>query len=241
MKKASPSHKKCQVCGKLFSSSDLFPAASVRGSISELIREENEGWNKEGYICQADLAKYRGQRVERLLVSERGELTSLEKDVVESLREHEILASNTEQSYENDTTLGQRLADKVATFGGSWHFIIIFSCILFGWILVNSTTLLSSGFQSDTFDPYPYILLNLVLSCIAAMQAPVIMMSQNRQDAKDRTRATHEYQINLKAELEIRHLHEKMDHLLSHQWERMMEIQQLQVEMLTELDSRRSQ
>jgi uncharacterized membrane protein len=122
------------------------------------------------------------------------------------------------------------MADHLASFGGSWTFIIIFGSILLMWIGLNSLLLLKKP-----FDPYPFILLNLVLSCLAAIQAPVIMMSQNRQEAKDRLRSQYDYQVNLKAELEIRHLHDKIDHLLSNQWERLVEIQQIQIDLLSEL------
>ena len=115
--------------------------------------------------------------------------------------------------------MGEALADRIATFGGSWKFIIVFGSVLGTWIVINALVL-----RAKPFDPYPFILLNLILSCLAAIQAPVIMMSQNRQEAKDRLRSEHDYRINLKAELEIRHLHEKLDHLLSHQWERLAEI-----------------
>lgn len=132
--------------------------------------------------------------------------------------------------FEGKLTLGQRVADKVAVFGGSWKFIVTFMCILGLWIIVNSIVLIWKP-----FDPYPFILLNLILSCIAAIQAPVIMMSQNRQEAKDRLRAQHDYQVNLKAELEIRHLHEKVDHLIFKQWQRLLEIQEIQTELMEEL------
>ena len=131
-------------------------------------------------------------------------------------------------------TFGQRLSDKIASFGGSWKFIIIFFFILVFWISVNSLIL-----AFKPFDPYPFILLNLILSCLAAIQAPIIMMSQNRQEAKDRLRASHDYQINLKAELEIRQLHQKLDHLLSRQWERLVEIQEVQIELLNEMQGPR--
>jgi uncharacterized membrane protein len=132
------------------------------------------------------------------------------------------------------STAGQRLADRVATFGGSWRFIILFAAVLFLWIAVNSVALIFRP-----FDPYPFIFLNLVLSCLAALQAPVIMMSQIRQEARDRLHAMHDYQVNLKAELEIRHLHQKIDHLLSHQWERLIEIQEIQMQSINEQRDRR--
>ncbi len=126
-----------------------------------------------------------------------------------------------------ERTLGQRLADRIADFGGSWPFISMFGLFLIAWMIVNSFIL-----ATRPFDPFPYILLNLVLSCLAAIQAPIIMMSQNRQEERDRLRAMHDYQVNLKAELEIRHLHQKVDHLMSHQWEMLVEIQEVQMEFL---------
>ena len=126
-------------------------------------------------------------------------------------------------------TRGQRLADTVAATIGSWRFIAIQSMAIAAWITGNALA------GSSAWDPYPFILLNLLLSCLAAIQAPVIMMSQNRQEAKDRLRARNDYQVNLKAELEIRHLHEKVDHLLSHQWERLVQIQEVQMDLLNEL------
>jgi uncharacterized membrane protein len=168
--------------------------------------------------------------IENLLESEKGELGALDREVLESLQQHETLTSNVDIEFEKDLSLGEKLSDQLATFGGSWCFLIIFGCILLLWIGVNSIALLSKP-----FDPYPYILLNLVLSCLAAIQAPVIMMSQNRQEAKDRLRSQHDYRVNLKAELEIRHLHEKIDHLLSRQWERLVEIQQIQIDLMSEI------
>jgi uncharacterized membrane protein len=171
----------------------------------------------------------RSQFVTQLLRVERGELSELETDVIESLRKHETLAENVEDDYEDNRSTGDRIADIVAAFGGSWTFIISFGVFLLVWMTINE--LLG---QSEAFDAYPFILLNLLLSTIAALQAPVIMMSQRRQEEKDRLRALNDYKVNLKAELEIRHLHEKVDHLLHRQWERLTEIQQIQMEMMRE-------
>src|SRR5207248_5663226 len=132
----------------------------------------------------------------------------------------------------DERTFGQRLADKIATFGGSWTFIIIFGAILLIWIALNSFLLL---YRTGPFDPYPYILLNLFLSMLAALQAPVIMMSQNRQAAKDRMDAAHDYEVNLKAELEILALHEKLDALREQQWSELIFMQQEQIKLLTQL------
>jgi uncharacterized membrane protein len=172
--------------------------------------------------------------VKSLLEAERGELTALDNEVLESLRQHEVLSRNPEVDLQTGSTAGQRLADRVAAFGGSWRFIIVFAGVLFLWIAVNSVALIVRP-----FDPYPFIFLNLVLSCLAAIQAPVIMMSQIRQEARDRLHAMHDYQVNLKAELEIRHLHQKIDHLLTHQWERLVEIQEIQMELINEQRGRR--
>lgn len=223
----------CQVCGG-DPRSKLLPAALVRPAIATLILQQLGRWDEEGFICETDLQAFRNKYVEAIIVEEKGEITQLDEEVLESLREHEILASNPTAELESKATFGQRLADRIATFGGSWYFILSFGAVLFAWMVLNSFVLVSRP-----FDPYPYILLNLVLSSLAALQAPVIMMSQNRQEIRDRSRADHDYQVNLKAELEIRHLHQKVDHLLSHQWQRMIEIQEIQMELIQEMKARR--
>jgi uncharacterized membrane protein len=159
-------------------------------------------------------------------------VTEREKKVLHHLGERLHISHNTNREFDQTQTFGQRLADRVAAFGGSWPFIIIFGCVLLSWIVLNSFVLSRRG---ETFDPYPYILLNLGLSMIAALQAPIIMMSQNRQAAKDRLDAAHDYEVNLKAELEIMALHEKMDALREQQWRELIEIQQEQIRLLTEL------
>ena len=161
-----------------------------------------------------------------------GELSALEHDVVESLREHELIANNVDEQFQTRLTRGQRWADFIAQFGGSWCLISLFAGFLGIWIFLNVLARLRAP------DPYPFILLNLVLSCLAAIQAPVIMMSQNRKDAKDRARSEHDYKVNLKAELEIRHLHEKMDFLLKQQSHRLFAFQELQIELMEELGRR---
>jgi uncharacterized membrane protein len=229
--KTSPSiNMVCNICGKTKARSQMMSAALVRNAVAEQIKIANPGWTPEGYICLSDLNQFRMQYIQNLLESEKGELTNLDHEVLASLQRHETLSSNVDAEFDKDVTLGEKMADGLASFGGSWTFLIIFVSILLIWIGLNSILLLKKP-----FDPYPFILLNLVLSCIAAVQAPVIMMSQNRQEAKDRLRSQHDYQVNLKAELEIRHLHDKNDHLLSHQWERLVEIQQIQIDLLSEL------
>ncbi len=209
---------------------EVWPGELIREGIRETIRKKYPDWDDEGYICQADMNHFRGEYVEDVLEEETGQISALHEEVLESLKEHEILSKNINLEFEQELTVWERMSDKVASFGGSWRFIVGFGVVMAIWVIVNSIALMR-----QPFDPYPYILLNLVLSCLAAIQAPVIMMSQNRQDAKDRLRSEHDYQLNLKAELEIRHLNEKMDLLLSTQWRRLLEIQRIQMEVLEEL------
>lgn len=231
---ARSSEASCQICGKKFPHKKLLRASIVRPSIVELIEKNKPDWSSDGYICADDLNRFRTEYVYSLVEDERGELSNLEREVVESIAKNEILATEVDLEFDSRLTFGQQLSDNIARFGGSWSFILLCVTVLVGWIAVNSIALFTKP-----FDPYPYILLNLLLSCLAALQAPVIIMSQNRQEAKDRLRAMHDYQVNLKAELEIRHLHEKIDHLLSRQWERLVNIQEVQLELLSELGKRK--
>ena len=169
---------------------------------------------------------------ERLFNRNYDQLGKLEKRVAHHFAERIQIARNVNQDYSERLTFGQRLADKVAAFGGSWTFISIFAIVLVGWIILNSMILVR---YNDTFDPYPYILLNLFLSMLAAIQAPIIMMSQNRKAFKDRLTAEHDYEVNLKAELEIMALHEKMDLLRAKQWGELISIQQEQLNILGRL------
>ena len=232
MSGAAAAKPSCQVCGR---TTALRRAIVVRPALVSLIERETGRWDENGWICLEDLQRFQHKYVEHLLEDEKGELTQLEQRVLESLRNQEILSQNPETEFEAGLTLGQRAADRIATFGGSWVFIAIFALVMLSWMLLNSYVL-----AARPFDPYPYILLNLVLSCLAAVQAPVIMMSQNRQEARDRQRSMHDYQVNLKAELEIRHLHQKIDHLLSRQWERLVEIQEVQMELINQISHRKA-
>ena len=225
----------CFICGRRFPPGKIFPVGTIRPNVLREIEKDHPDVQLTSYICQEDLAEYRVKYVQNLLVGEKGELSHLEEGVLESLKQQDLMSKEIHTDFEGKLTLGQKLADGIATFGGSWTFLISFFTFLLIWIAINSILLL----LTKPFDPYPFILLNLLLSCLAAIQAPVIMMSQNRQEAKDRVRAEHDYQINLKAELEIRHLHEKVDHLLLQQWERLVEIQQVQIELLEELSARK--
>jgi uncharacterized membrane protein len=220
----------CPICKRQKKQSEVIPGPLIRESVVETIRKVHPDWSPDGFICISDLNEFRGKYVKDVLETEKGELSALEEQVMRSLKEHELLSKNVNIEFDQQLTLGERLADKIAEFGGSWGFIVCFAGFFLLWIAINSIMLIWKP-----FDPYPFILLNLILSCLAAIQAPIIMMSQNRQEAKDRLRSQHDYSINLKAELEIRHLHEKVDHLLMNQWQRLLEIQEIQTELMEEL------
>jgi uncharacterized membrane protein len=220
----------CGFCGKEKRTGEVVPASMVQGPLLEFARQKHPDWSPEGFVCLVDLNRLRAEYVRDILEGERGRLTDLEEEVLRKLEEQELITRNVNEEYQENLTIGQRMADRIASFGGSWAFITSFFGVLLAWIVVNSLVLLWRP-----FDPYPFILLNLILSCLAAIQAPIIMMSQNRQEARDRLRSQHDYQINLKAELEIRHLHEKVEHLLTYQWQRLLEIQEMQVDMMEEI------
>lgn len=215
------------VTGQQLKRRDAINIENMRPALVDFIRQDHPGIPNEGFLSRKLIERYRSRFISELLREERGELSVLENEVIESLETHDTLTENIEDDYEEKRTLGDKIADGVAVFGGSWTFIISFCAFLVVWMAFN----LILG-ADRAFDAYPFILLNLVLSTIAALQAPVIMMSQRRQEHKDRLRALNDYKVNLKAELEIRHLHEKVDHLLNRQWERLTEIQQIQIEMM---------
>ena len=220
----------CNICGKTFKKSDLFPAELVRGTVAQQIKIEYPDWSVDSFICYTDLNRFRTKYVNTLLQDEVGEITNLEHEVSEKLLTHETLSTNIFEESQKDRTFGQILADRIAAIGGSWGFIIGFIIFIALWMGINSYILLVQA-----YDPYPYILLNLVLSTLAALQAPVIIMSQRRQEARDRLRSENDYRVNLKAELEIRQLHEKVDHILLSQWKRLVEIQEIQIELMNEI------
>jgi uncharacterized membrane protein len=218
----------CAICGE--EARDALEFGMIRPAIAQSILAEHPGLTTDSPVCRKHLAAYRTRYVEEMLARERGEFTELERQVLESVSREAIISRNVESTFDDKRTVGERAADIVADFGGSWHFIGAFFAILVIWMAYNVWAA-----SQSVFDPYPFILLNLVLSCLAAIQAPIIMMSQKRQEAKDRLRSENDYRVNLKAELEIRHLHEKIDHLITRQWERLAEIQQIQLEIMQDL------
>ena len=227
----------CAIGGHVLSDQDGIPCSALRPSLLRFIQKHHPLVTADSFISLRLLPGLKAAFVEEALGEEVGEITDLERAVIASLREHEIISSRpADPGADGSRTFGERLSDGIASFGGSWRFIITFGVLLVLWILANTFL-----WAARPPDPYPFILLNLVLSCIAALQAPVIMMSQNRQESRDRQRAEQDYQINLKAELEIRHLHEKLDHLLHHHSERLLEIQSIQTELLRQIIEQRSQ
>lgn len=217
---------------KEFSISNRVSGKTIRNPIMALIKEDYPDFNSEQFLSVSELNLYREKYISGFLLKEIGELSEIESKLLADFDEEKSLVSQVEDEIEL-RTYGQIVADKVADFGGSWKFIILFGVFILIWICVNIYFLTNKG-----FDPYPFILLNLILSCLAALQAPVIMMSQNRQEEKDRERGKKDYMINLKSELEIRMLHEKLDHLIMHQQEELIEIQKIQIEMMNDILSR---
>ena len=209
------------------------PALFVRANVAGLIKNDGCNWDPKGFVCLDDLNKYRSAYIQKVLEEEKGSLSTYDKEVLDSITGKEILTKNINDEIDNKITLGERISDRIAEFGGSWIFISLFMSFLVIWMLINIIVL-----STHPFDPYPFILLNLILSCIAAIQAPIIMMSQNRQEAKDRLRSQHDYQVNLKAEIEIRQINDKIDHLLMQHGQKMLEIQQIQLELMEEIAGR---
>lgn len=224
----------CAISGKKVRTDSTVALNHIRPTLAARILSDFPDLEPTSRITNVMLSRYRMRQVQDMLREDRGDLSALEQEVATSVAEHVTLSSNLEEEISDKRTLGERLADQIASFGGSWTFIIIFFCFLGAWMAVNIFVVFGRE-----FDPYPFILLNLCLSCLAAIQAPIIMMSQNRQEAKDRLRSEHDYQINLKAELEIRLVHEKLDHLITKQWERLSEVQQIQTELLHDLTTRK--
>ena len=225
-------HKKgkCEVCQKVFPYRKLFPIRLIRPSVLDTALKANPSLNLNGYVCQEDLRILRTKHIATILESDKGAISKLDQEVIDSFRNQDLVAENVNKKFEKRLSLGERLADVIARFGGSWKFILIFLSMILVWMIINTFF-----FTEEGFDPYPFILLNLVLSCLAAIQAPVIMMSQNRQGEKERLQANEDYVTNLKAELEIQQLHSKLDLFMKRQWETMLDLQQIQIELAEDL------
>jgi len=220
---------KSAISGLEFPEKEKVIGFSIRIPVLNLIREDYPDFDENQNISDSELNIYREKYISKFLQTEVGQLSDLQTKLVKSLKSNKSFVFKVEDEIDN-RTFGQIVADKVAAFGGSWRFIISFFIFILIWIASNVYILLNKG-----FDPFPFILLNLILSCLAALQAPIIMMSQNRQEEKDRARAKKDYMINLKSELEIRMLDEKLDHLIMHQQQELIEIQKVQIEMMNDI------
>lgn len=228
----SDTHRICALTGKRRPRHDLIRLDALRPTLAERIRQDHPGLPPDAQVSRAELSRYQTLYVSELLQAERGEVTALEQRVAESIARQETLSVNDHDDGADRRTLGERFADHLASFGGSWSFLMSFSLFLALWMLFNALR------GDGAFDPAPFILLNLVLSCLAAIPAPVIMMSRKRQEAKDRLRWENDSRVNLTAEPEIRHRHEKMDDLIQRKWQRLTEIHQRQLEIMQERSGR---
>ena len=220
----------CDICHKEYSETEIYNGHGILHEIENIIRIDFPDWNDDKNICKSDFSNYRNRYISQIIEEEKGNIKDLEEDVLKSINDNELITENINSSIQEKMKIGDSISDKVASFGGSWKFIIFFFAILAFWILLNSLFL-----AKKSFDPYPFILMNLILSCLAAIRAPIIMMSQHRLEKRDRLRSENDYKVNLKAEIEIRTLHEKVDHLLLDQWSKMMNIQEMQIEVLEEI------
>ncbi len=220
----------CSLCGAPTEARKLVAAQKLENQIVEIIKRERPEWEGKRGICPNCHEQYRAKKFLGYLETEYRKISDMEQAVVSKIARRGRVSRLVNQEFEATMTLGQRVADRVARFGGSWPFIFIFGAVLLGWMALNSWVL-----ATRPFDPYPFILLNLVLSALAAIQAPVIMMSQNRQAEKDRLQAQQDYEINLMAEIEIRDLHDKMDGLRYKQWHELWHMQQRQLDLLEHL------
>jgi uncharacterized membrane protein len=226
----SEEHFVSDISSQSFPYSQKVEARSISDNLIKFIQLKHPDFSDNSCLSINELSAFRVDFISSKLKGQMGELSALEKTVIDTFSNGNQISNLTIQKDDSDLTTGQKMADHVASFGGSWTFIISFGIFLVIWIAINTTFLMNKG-----FDPYPFILLNLILSCIAALQAPIIMMSQNRQEEKDRERSKLDYMINLKSELEIRTLHEKIDHLIIHQQRDLFEIQQIQIEMMKDI------
>jgi uncharacterized membrane protein len=223
----------CSLCTAMVDARTLASPQKLENRILDLIRQDRPEWEAKRGICQNCLEQYRAKKFVTYLEAEYQKLSEIEHAVVSKITRRGRVSKVVHQDFNATMTFGQHVADRVARFGGSWPFIGIFGAILVGWMAINTWV-----FANQPFDPYPYILLNLVLSTLAALQAPVIMMSQNRQSEKDRLHAQQDYEVNLMAEIEIRDLHDKMDSLRFKQWHELWHIQKRQIELLEHLCAR---
>lgn len=217
----------CHISKKLVPASEATLASSIRPSVVELIQRKFPDFTEDKYIGEDVLSRFKSEHIRGMLISERGKISDMEKTVADTVAKHDFMSKDFTKEEDETFTFGEKIADYISDFGGSWKFIISFVVVMVSWICINVF-----WYSSKAFDPYPFILLNLVLSCVAALQAPVIMMSQHRAEKKDRARAINNYMVGLKTEIEIRHLHEKTDRLLEIHIQNENEMHELQMDTL---------
>lgn len=220
----------CFISKKSIPENHAIKGTVIRDTIFTYILDSYPDFTKEDYISKTEFDKIRRSYLLHLIAVETNDISLVQQQVISAITGNKILSENIEPIIEGQLTFGQRAADKIAEFGGSWKFIITFFSVLVTWIIINVWFL-----SRSPFDPYPFILLNLILSCLAAIQAPIIMMSQNRVEQKDRLRSENDFKVNLKAELEIKLLHEKVDHLTFSQTKNLLELQQMQIDYLDDI------
>lgn len=226
--------KACSICKQ--SKEELVDYAILDEALKDICNNKLQGLSKQNniVICNKCLDDLRVDYIKFILQLNKDELSKTEEEVVDRYKANELISQNTELQYQKSLSYADKIADAAARFGGSWYFIILSCAIIGSWTLINN------ALSTKAFDPYPYILLNLVLSTIAALQAPIILMNQNRQAIKDRMNIENDYKTNLKAELAVQFIHAKLDQLMKNQWERLLKVQQMQIELMERLNSKQS-
>jgi uncharacterized membrane protein len=220
----------CKISGKIISDDKASQGFTIRDELFDIIQRKCPDFTTEDWISEDELDKIKLQRIKEIIAQDKGYVGEIEAKIIDAVSHHDFMSRDFTEEEEESLTFGQKLADIVAEFGGSWKFIISFSGFIFLWIILNSFVLLSNA-----FDPHPFILLNLILSCVAALQAPVIMMSQNRAEEKDRKRAINDFKVGLKTEIEIRILDEKINHIINNQISHLHETLDVQNEMIAKI------
>lgn len=211
-------------------SNQVFKISELDKELQKFILKVDTDLTAASTISHISLLNFRVQYINQLLKNEVSTSKQFDHELKHKIRTQQVHIKNVNDALKTKETFGQRIADGIAKFGGSWTFIIAFIFILVAWITLNTLPLFF-----EPFDKFPYILLNLALSCLAAIQAPIILMSQNRQTERDRVEADNDYEVNVKSEVEIHLLHEKIDYLMESKWQHLTELQQLQIELLQEL------
>lgn len=222
----------CIICGNRFTIMEGLFLRDLSDTLKEQVLKTNSYAKESSFICLKDMQKLRIENMQTMIDQDLRIDQEMSDKLKKELEKDTYVITNINDTVYAKRTTGQRLADAVAKFGGSWGFIISFTIILIVWMTINIV-----HFLGINFDPYPFILLNLFLSCVVAIQAPIIMMSQNRQAERDRVDSENDYKTNMKSEMEIRILHQKIDQLNEVQWPHILDIQKMQIEVLSEIEN----